>query len=95
MFSVVRGVLVHSVPYERDEELVQVTSTMPQQGLTQVLVALPRLEAYEAQARSFTGFAAFVKQDFLLTESAIPTSLPGARVSPGFFRTSRRGSSSP
>ena len=87
MFSVVRGVLVHSVPYPREEELVQVTSAMPKQNLTQILVALPRLETYAAEGRSFSGLAAFAKQDFFVTDGPAPVSVPGARVSPDFFRT--------
>ncbi|HVT40246.1 MAG TPA: ADOP family duplicated permease [Gemmatimonadaceae bacterium] len=87
MLSVVRGVLVHSVPYAREQELVQVTSSMPKQNLTQILVALPRLEAYNVLARAFTGFAAFAKQDFFVTDGPVSISVSGARVSPDFFRT--------
>jgi putative ABC transport system permease protein len=87
MLSVVRGVLVHSVPYPRERELVQVTSTMPKQNLTQILVALPRLEAYDQLAGSFTGLAAFAKQDFFVTDGPVSLSVSGARVSPDFFRT--------
>ena len=84
-FSVVRGVLVHSVPYPRAAELVQVTSTLAEQGLSRVLVAFPRFEAYAAQSRSFSALVAYAKQDFTLTEDATPTTVTGARVSPGFF----------
>ena len=85
-FSVVRGVLVHSVPYPRNAELVQVTSTRLDQGLTRVLVAFPRFEAYAAQSRSFTALVAYATQDFTITDGPTPVSVPGVRVSAGFFR---------
>lgn len=87
MFSVMRGVFVHSVPYARAQELVQVTSAMPKQALSQVMVALPRFDAYAAQASGFTGLAAFAKQDFFVTEGPTPTTVAGARVSQDFFKT--------
>lgn len=87
MFSVVRGVLAHAVPYPREDELVEVTSALPAKGVTHVLVSYPRFEAYAAQARTFAGLGAFWRQSFALTGGPSPVSVSGARVSPDFFRT--------
>ncbi len=86
-FSVVRGVLVHAIPYARPAELVQVTSTHVAQGVTRALVAFPKFEAYVAQAQAFSGLVAYAPQEFTLTEGVTPVSVPGARVSAGFLAT--------
>ncbi|MEA3245909.1 MAG: ADOP family duplicated permease [Gemmatimonadota bacterium] len=83
-FSVVRGVLVHSVPYPQPDALVQVISTLSAQGITRGLVAFPRFEAYAAESRSFAALAAYVTQDFTVSDD-VPLSVPGVRVSPAFF----------
>jgi putative ABC transport system permease protein len=86
-FSVIRGVLVHSVPYPQAEELVQVTSTIPAQPGSRALVALPRFEAYLAESRQFASLVAYATQDFTVTDGPTPVSLSGVRVTQGFFRT--------
>jgi predicted permease len=83
-FSVVRGVLVHSVPYPRPDELVQVISTLSAQGITRGMVAFPRFETFAAESRSFAALAAYVTQDFTVGDD-VPLSVPGARVSAAFF----------
>ena len=85
MLSVVRGVLVHSVPYPHEGQLVEIASTLPKQQGSRSYVSFPRFGAYAASARSLTGFAAFLRQQFSLTDDPTPVAVPGARVSPGFF----------
>jgi putative ABC transport system permease protein len=86
-FSVIRGVLVHSVPYPNVGELVQVTSKIPNQVGSRALVSLPRFEAYVAESRQFASLVAYATQDFTVTDQPTPQSLSGVRVTQGFFRT--------
>jgi putative ABC transport system permease protein len=87
IFSVVYPVLLKPLPYGRSEELVTVSTYMPQ--LRSKFPSLPvraiDFEAFRRSNRVFTGMSAVVPADFTLTGVREPERLYGARVSASLF----------
>src|SRR2546429_698422 len=57
IFSVVSGVLLRPLPFANPDRLVQLNSTFPPSGIGPV--ALPDLEEWRQQSRSFESFVAY------------------------------------
>ncbi len=82
IFSVVRGVLLRALPYPEPERLVTVQSVM-RGGAT--AVSPPDFMDWRAQAKSFSGLAAYYLSTTNLTGTGEPERLTQARVSANFF----------
>jgi len=82
IFSVVRGVLLRSLPYPEPERLVAVQSVI--RG-SPTAVSPPDFVDWRAQAKSFSGLAAYFLSTTNLTGTGEPERLTQARVSANFF----------
>src|SRR5690349_24051847 len=82
IFSVVRGVLLRSLPYPQPERLVAVQSVI--RG-SPTAVSPPDFVDWRAQAKSFSGLAAYFLSTTNLTGAGDPERLTQARVSANFF----------
>ncbi|MEM7351249.1 MAG: hypothetical protein AAF657_10615, partial [Acidobacteriota bacterium] len=75
IFSVVRGVLLEPLPYERAEEIVRV---WPQRNLSKEM-----LVAFEDSA-AFASLSGYHGANFTLTGTESPEEIPGLGVVPGY-----------
>ena len=82
IFSVVRGVLLRSLPYPDPERLVAVQSVI--RGST-AAVSPPDFFDWRSQTRSFSGLSAYYVSTTNLTGGGEPERLTQARVSANFF----------
>ncbi len=87
-FSVVNGVLWHSLPYEEPRQLVQVFETSPKAG-GKTYAALPNFIEWKNLSHSFDGMAAFRSSDVKLTGGEFPEKIRSMSVSAQFFSTFR------
>ena len=76
MFSIVRGVLLEPLPYERPEEIVRV---WPQRSLSKEMLA-----AFEGST-AFATLSGYHGVNLSLVESSQPEEVPGLAVVPGYF----------
>jgi predicted permease len=63
IFSAVNGVLLRPLPYPSPERLVNVWSSIPSKGISQMGFALPDLEAVAARNHSFESIAGYFFND--------------------------------
>ena len=82
IFSVVRGVLLRALPYPDPERLVAVQSVI---NGSPTAVSPPDFVDWRAQAKSFSGLAAYFLSTTNLTGTGEPERLTQARVSANFF----------
>ncbi|HKN68728.1 MAG TPA: ABC transporter permease, partial [Gemmatimonadaceae bacterium] len=82
IFSVVRGVLLRALPYPDPERLVAVQSVI---NGAPTAVSPPDFVDWRAQAKSFSGLAAYFLSTTNLTGAGEPERLTQARVSANFF----------
>src|SRR5690349_4737533 len=82
IFSVVRGVLLRGLPYAEPERLVTVESVIRGSATA---ASAPDFMDWRAQARSFSGLAAYFLSTTNLTGAGDPERLTQARVSANFF----------
>ncbi len=82
IFAVVYGVLLRPLPYADPDRLVVLWENDGN------VVSLDNLDAWRDCARSFEGMAALIPQSatIALAGDGAPDRIPGARVSPGYFR---------
>lgn len=86
MFSVVDGVLLQPLPYERPDELVQARSAMPSKNLPEMPMAAGDYFDYAADNTVFSSFGAFVNAAVsLTTENGDPERYVAAGVTRDFF----------
>lgn len=86
MFSVVDGVLLQPLPYQRAEELVQVRSSMPGKNLPEIPMAAGDYFDFAADNTVFSHFGAFTNAAVsLTTASADPERFVAAGVTRDFF----------
>lgn len=84
MFSVVDGVLLRPLPYEKSHELVQVAGSIPEfNGLLQV--SLPNFRDWVERSRSFSGLATIRRVDADVSGGESPRRYAGAGVASSFF----------
>jgi predicted permease len=85
IFSVVNGVLLRQLPYEKPEQLALIWEKFSSWGLEQVPVSASEFVDYRDQAQSLLSLAAFDTADFNLTGGDLPERVPGAQVSANLF----------
>jgi predicted permease len=83
IFSVIDGVLLRPLPFDRDGRLVEIYARDPQ-GQRQY-VSQPDLDDWRAMTRSFEGLASWVPQSVNLTGLDQPERLTGMFVSANFL----------
>ena len=83
IFSVANALLIRPLPYPDPDRLVIVTNA---HGENRRPFSYDRAILLQENARSFTGFAAFVADNFNLTGRGTPEQLPAVRVGWNFFQ---------
>jgi putative ABC transport system permease protein len=83
IFSVVNGVLLRQLPYEKPEQLALIWEKGF--GMNQLPVSASEFRDYRDQTQSFSSLAAFDTADFNLTGGELPERVPGAQVSASLF----------
>lgn len=86
LFSVVKPVLVETLPYGHPNQLVRVWIRNPKQGYDHDISNWPRLEDWR-RASCFKSVAGFTGARLILTGGAKPLQLHGASVTANFFST--------
>ncbi len=85
IFSVVNGVVLKALPYERPEQLVAVWNQLSKVGLPRLWFSEPEFFDYLDQNTVFQDFAVFAGGGANLTGADRPTRVSLAYVSGGFF----------
>jgi putative ABC transport system permease protein len=85
IFSVVDALLVRQLPYREAERIVLLFEAASTNRAVLDAVAPANVIDWQAQARSVEVMAAIEPYGFTYTDGTEPQSLPGARVSKGFF----------
>ncbi|HYU34646.1 MAG TPA: ABC transporter permease [Thermoanaerobaculia bacterium] len=86
IFSVVNGVLLEPLPYPDPDEIVLILESNPGLGFPRFSVAPPNFDDWRRQNQVFESMAAVSQGRFNLTGGERPEAVPGARVTPDFFR---------
>jgi putative ABC transport system permease protein len=87
VFSLVRGVLLRSLPYPQSERIVSIRESNSGRASAETSVSLPNFLDWEAQNRVFSAMGAYFTAPLALAERGEAARLEGAAVTPGFFAT--------
>jgi predicted permease len=85
VFSVLDTVLLRALPYQRPDQLVQVTETLPAMTTEEVGVSPGEYQDYRDHNRSFSQIGAFESAGFNLTGEGQPLRVNAAAVSASTF----------
>jgi predicted permease len=85
VFSVLDTVLLRPLPYQRPDQLVQVSETLPAMGTEEVGVSPGEYQDYRDHNRSFSQIGAFDSAGFNLTGEGQPLRVNAAAVSASTF----------
>jgi predicted permease len=85
MFSIVYGVLLRGLPFERSERLMHVENNNPAKDEKSLEVYLPDFLAYRERQKSFEGLAAYYSGTVNLSGDERPERYEGAFISVNFL----------
>jgi putative ABC transport system permease protein len=85
MFSIVDGVLLRPLPYDRPEQLARLYQASPEQGLLQTSISALDFEDWQERSRSFQSTSAYWKWQQTLSGDGEAVELETAWVTDGFF----------
>lgn len=85
VFTIVNGVLLRALPYQRPAELVAIFERVPGAPVDKFEFSAPDFEIVSGAVRSFTGMFAFRNGTFELSGIAESRPVVGTRVTPGLF----------
>jgi putative ABC transport system permease protein len=85
LFSVVKPVLLDSLPYRRPEQLVRVWVRNPTQGFDHDVTSWPRFQDWKARSKGIHDFAGFTSAKLILTGVDKPLQMQGAMVTANFL----------
>ena len=87
IFSVANGILLHPLPYAHLGRVVDIAEVAPHPPPTQTnSVSAYNYAAWQQQARSFDGIAAYRYDPMNLSGAGTPAMVMGAKVSANFFK---------
>mgnify|MGYP006295923299 FL=1 len=89
VYSVVDGVLLQPLPYDRPDELVSVFHSAPGLDVHRIPNSRSSHAVYETESRSFRTMALHSGTALTLTEGGEPVRLIGRRVTPALFQVLR------
>ena len=84
IFSVVHGVLLRPLPYDRPDRLAVIWERHTSRAAEHNVASVPNFEAWRERSRSFSGMVALVPSPVTLSGQN-PERVMGADVSPGYF----------
>src|SRR5215469_6184572 len=88
IFSIVDAVLLEPLSYSNPDQLLSLSNTDKERGLTGISVSFTKLERIQQEAHTLSSVAGFFPSSVSLKQtSAIPDQLPSAQVSGDFFKT--------
>lgn len=87
IFSVVHGVLLEPLPFQRPDRLVVLYESAPKLGMPQMGCSPANFNDWRQRNRVFSSLSAYHRRHFTLTGHGEPVALTGAEVSGDFFRT--------
>jgi predicted permease len=85
VFTIVDGVLLRSLPYEKPEHLVAVFENLPGAPMAKIHFSAPDFEIVRNSTQSFSGMIAYRSGQLELSGVGEPEQIIATRVSPGFF----------
>jgi predicted permease len=90
MFSIVYGVVLRGLPFERPEQLVHVARSRISAGIPRMQVTIHDFVDWRTQQRTLEDLAAYKNRSVALARSAeAPVRLQGAEITPSAFRLLR------
>ncbi len=87
IFSVVRAVILRSLPFPQANRLTMIWATDTATGQTQDVASYPDFEDWRAQNKSFENLAAFTTRGATLTAENQAERVPAVQASAEFFET--------
>jgi predicted permease len=87
IFSVVRAVILRSLPFPQANRLTMIWATDTATGQTQDVASYPDFEDWRAQNKSFENLAAFTTRGATLMAENQAERVPAVQASAGFFET--------
>ena len=87
MFSIINTLFLRPLPYQEPERLVQLTSSLPDQGLQNAPFSWPRYVAVRDHQQVFSQLAVAAFNPFTLTGHGDPEQLLGAMTSANYLPT--------
>ncbi len=85
IFSLVEAIFLQPLPYEHPEQLVQVSSSAPEQGIDQAGLSWPRFEAVRERQQVFSDMAVSIFNAYTVTGLGDPEQSQALMVSGNFF----------
>jgi putative ABC transport system permease protein len=86
IFSVVKGVLLSSLPYPNPEQLAMVWCDNRRQGIPDDITSYPNFVDWRDRNKTFQGMAGVTSDRYNLTGTGEPEEIRGATVSINFFQ---------
>jgi hypothetical protein len=85
VFTIVDGVLLRSLPYEKPDDLMAIFEKLPGAPVAKFQFSAPDFEIVRSATRSFSGMIAYRSGQLELSGVGEPEQIIATRVSPGFF----------
>ncbi len=85
IFSIVNAVLLHPLPYRDASELLSLSATAVDTGITGINMSYTRFTQIQQQARSLESVAVYSPLTLSLTTNGDPEAVSGARASESVF----------
>ena len=85
IFSIIDAIFLRPLPYANAEQIVQLTSALPERGINQGPFSWPRLQTVRERQEVFTDVAASTPTAFIVTGGGDPEQLQGMIVSQNYF----------
>src|SRR5215469_15261222 len=85
VFSIVKAVLLEPLPYKNADQLVSLTNTDTERGLTGISVSYTKLERIQENSHTLVSPAGHFATTATLKLGAVAEQLPAAQVTRNFF----------
>ena len=85
IFSMIEAIFLRPLPYAHSEQIVQLTSAMPERGINQGPFSWPRMLAVRERQEVFSDVSVSTQNAFIVTGSGDPEQLVGMIVSQNYF----------
>jgi len=86
IFSLINTVLLRPLPYKNPEQLVSISASRPDKGLTGLPASYPKLLQIQQQTQTLESVGAYFAGTFSLAGRGEPEQISGTRVNLDFFR---------